>query len=720
MTCTKVVAHAYLPTSDVDVPLSPPSPMLPIEAYLVPDTPIAAQAPQPVWQEVPAPPAAPPKSSSRKGKKSKNLEPSPIEIKIIFSDFDPGTQPIAEPQTDRIIDELEPESIVEPKLVPELKFEPAKREKKQKKKGWGLFFEETISEPELEQAVEPEPAAEEPEPEPELEPIVEPEPESAKPTRKDTKKKGWFFEAPESEVEPAIEEPEPIVDPESGPEVESEPEPEPIVEPEPEPVKPSKKKKGWFFGEVPEPASEPEGFESVPELEHESTDDLELELELSASTPEPSDHEPQFEEAQEEVLTPAQLTIEWPEDKVQSKGRSHSRKHQGVGEGVKNKEKRRRHNSADDTNMVPSKAPSMERRGTSSSAAPSMERKGTMTSDEGADKAARRERRRQRKLAEEQAEQEVLRVEIEERLRREAEERQFLEKEQRRAERRARKAKKEAEVKAKELAEREALVRAERRAREEALASINPKMERRKSKRHSDAPTEETREEKEARRESRRARKAAKEYSPPTGSLQRPNRNSVNHAARLSMAMNSIPDSNSDPYTPDRERSDPYEDTYEQEARQRRRRERHNTRKAQKAGLWTNGEDLSGSVTPEQVPSGEDVTNVRFSSSISNDLQEEQALRERRRKRKEARRNLNEIPADEEEVRRLRKLQKKEEKHSKEMRDQGPKGIKDPEARAARRLARAKRRADSERFNGALTENEGGASKGSWWKKLMG
>lgn len=593
-----------------------------------------------------------------------------------------------------------------------------------------MFFEETVSEPELEQVVEPEPAAEEPEPEPELEPIVELEPESAKPTRKDTKKKkGWFFEAPESEAEPVIEEPEPIVDPGPGPEVESEPEPEPepIVEPEPELVRPSKKKKGWFFGEVPESASEPEGFESVPELGHESTDDPELELELSASTPEPSDHEPQFEEAQEEVLTPAQLTIEWPEDKVRPKGRSHNRKHQGVGEGVKDKEKRRRHNSADDTNMVPSKAPSMERRGTSSSAAPSMERKGTMTSDEGADKAARRERRRQRKLAEEQAEQEVLRVEIEERSRREAEERQFLEKEQRRAERRAKKAKKEAEVKAKEaevkakeLAEREVLVRAERRAREEALASINPKIERRKSKRHSDAPPEETREEKEARRESRRARKAAKEHSPPTGSLQRSNRNSVNHAARLSMAMNSIPDSNSDPYTPDRERSDPYEDAYEQEAKQRRRRERHNARKAQKAGLWTNGEDLSGSVTPEQVPSGEDVTNVRFSSSISNDLQEEHALRERRRKRKEARRNLNEIPTDEDEARRLRKLQKKEEKHSKEMRDQGPKGIKDPEARAARRLARAKRRADSERFNGALTENEGGASKGSWWKKLMG
>lgn len=582
-----------------------------------------------------------------------------------------------------------------------------KREKKQKK-GWG-FFEETVSEPEPEPVVGPEL---------ETKPIVESEPESepepARPTKKDTKKKkkGWFFE-PEAEL--VTRESEPIVDPE--PEVESEPEPESTIEPEPGPARPGKtnKKKGWFFGEVaestPESASEPEGSESVPELEHESTDDPELELELSASTPEPSDPEPQFEEAQEEALTPAQLATEWPEDKVQLKGRRHSRKYQGVGEGVpevKDKEKRHRRNNLIDTSVVPSKAPSMERRE-------------TMTSDEGADKATRRERRRQRKFAEEQAEQEMLRVEVEERLRREAEERQFLEKEQRRAEKRAKKAKREAELKAKELTEREALAReAGRKAREEALAPIRPKMERRKSKRHSEVPAEETREEREARRESRRARKAAKNSSPGTGSLQRSNRNSVDHAARLSMAMNSIPDSNSDPYTPDRERSDPYEDTYEQEAKQRRRRERHNARKAQKAGLWTNGEDPSGSVTPEQVPRGEDVTNVRFSSSISNDLQEEQALRERRRKRKEARRNLNETPADEEEVRRLRKLQKKEEKRVREVRDQGPKGINDPEARAARRLARAKRRADSERFNGALTENEGGTSKGSWWKKLMG
>lgn len=561
--------------------------------------------------------------------------------------------------------------------------------------------------------MEPEPVK----PKRELEPIVKPEPEPAKPTRDTKKKKGWFFEAPEPETKPITGESGPIVDPES--EVEPEPEPEPA-----RPGETNKKKKGWFFGEVaestPGSASEPEGFEPVPELEHESTDDPELELELSASTPEPSDPEPQFEEAQEEVLTPTQLATEWPEDKVQSKGRRHSRKHQGVGEGipeVKDKENHHRRRNLADTSVMLAKAPPMERRGTSSSAAPSIERRETMTSDEGADKAARRERRRQRKFAEEQ---EILRVEVEERLRRESEERQFLEKEQRRAERRAKKAKREAELKAKELAELEALAwETGRKAREEALAPIRPKMERRKSKRHSEVPAEETREEKEARRESRRARKAAKDSSPGTGSLQRSNRNSVDHAARLSMAMN-IPYSNSGPYTPDRERSDPYEDTYEQEAKQRKRRERHNARKAQKAGLWTNGEDLSGSVTPDQVPPGEDVTNVRFSSSISNDLQEEQALRERRRKRKEARRNLNETPIDEEEVKRLRKLQKKEERREREMRDQGSKGIKDSEARAARRLARAKRRADSERFNGALTENEGGPSKGSWWKKLMG
>lgn len=578
----------------------------------------------------------------------------------------------------------------------------------------------------------------EPKPEPIIEqPALEPIPEPVR--EKKQKKKGWFFEVPKTEAEPAIEVPEPTVQPELEPETDSEP------EPEPEPARPSKdgkKKKGWFFSEgaksIPESASEPEGFESVPELEHESTDDLELELELSAPTPEPSDPEPQFEEAQEEVFAPAQLAIEWPEEKAQPKERRHSQKHKELREGIseaRNKEKRRRHDrSPDNTSARPPKAPSMERRGTSSSAAPSierrgtsssaapsMERKGTITSDEGIDKAARRERRRQKKFAEEQAEREMLRIEVEERLRKEAEERQLLEKEQRRAERRAKKAKKEAEAKAKELAEREALVRgAERRAREEAMASIKPKLERRKSKRHSGIPAEETHEEKEARRESRRAKRAAKDSSPGTGGLQRSNRNSVEHAARLSMAMNSIPDSNSDPYTPDRERGNPYEDTYEQEARQRRRRERHNTRKAQKAGLWTNGEDLSGSVTPEQVPPGEDVTNVRFSSSISHDLQEEHALRERRRKRKEARRNLNEIPVSEEEARRLRKLQKKEEKRAKETKDPVPKEIKDPEARAARRAARAKRRADSERFGGALTDNEGGPSKGSWWKKLMG
>lgn len=442
------------------------------------------------------------------------------------------------------------------------------------------------------------------------------------------------------------------------------------------------------------------------------------------------------------------MAIEWSEEKVRPKERRHSQKHKDLTEGVvasKKKEKRRSRKLDDSVATTPtpkpllmekrgtyvlSGAPTIERRGTYSSSAPSMERRNTTSShNDEAEKAARRERRRQKKLAEEEAE----RV----RLAKEAEERELAEREQRRAERREKRARKEAEEReAKLAAEKLALAKeAERLAREE-----KPKLERRKSsKRHTHIEpaagvVEETREDKEARREARRAKRAAKEHSSGAtssgaGSHSKPHRHSINHATQLAAAMKGIPNS-TDPYPPEGERSDHYQSAYEEEARRRRRIERHNIKKAQKAGIWTNGEAISGSVTPERVPT-EEINGVNFSSSTSQDLAQEEAIRERRRKRKEARRSLHETVEDDE-TKRLRKLQRKEEKRAKELKEMNvvkgkdakmsgakEKPIKNPEDRALKREQRAKRRAESERFNGALTENEG-SSKNKWWKRLLG
>ncbi|CUS09835.1 unnamed protein product [Tuber aestivum] len=715
-------------------PETPAPKMLPIESYLVPPTPLLPTPqfdigePSPRGREFPPHALAPaPRSSKKERKKKKEPKyeeepieeaPAPPEPTIVEPEAEPTVGPEVEPAVDP-----EAEGRVAPE--PEHPNLSGKGRKKKEKKKKERKEKEVVEEP---PALEVPEVVEEALPEPEASPTSGPGLIMGMLTGWGTGS-GSAASGVSANAEPGSE-PAPKIGPDSNADhehwfqkdPESEPEQEREPDPAPEPEAPmGRRSREHSFGAAPAPAHYAgyPGYSSYPGYPG-----------YQGYPAHHFDHDPPAPRA----LIPEEL----PEEKPH---RHRSRKYRELQEEVhatNSKEVKEKHRRRKVSIQEPE------------GVAVAMERKKTHSSENvDGDKGARRERRRLKKQAVEQAEMDRLRREAEEkaqaehRARAEAEERARIEaEERRRAERRAKKAKKAEKEARLRIAEQEALLReAGLRAREEAIAASQQKLERRKSsRRNSGIPAEasETREEKEARREARRIKKAAKEgrvsmsrsNSDQTQqrahgrvSMSGSNSDQVQHAQDLARAMNGIGRRYSGPYVPESERSHPYDDEYEHERRRRIRRERREAHKAQEANLWQNREDISGSITPEQIPESEDANNHRFSSSYSNDMmEEEQALRERRRQRKEALKVLERdvmmekgpIMVDDEE-RRTKKHAKKE-KRSKE--------TEDPEVKAARRAARARKRLERERFNGGLTDYEGnipggGGSKKSWWKKLL-